>query len=254
MSRRTAFTALFLPLLLGGCAALRPAPPPDQDAQLQLHRGLEALHQGQYAGAYDRLAWVVTHCPAQEAGLHAQAGLAALELDPNNPVGRPATGMRILADLILGPATPSHLRVLAETTYILSLGLGAPPATVPGQVDDPDADTPTDQPRDPTPPAAAPRPGAWTRGATAAADPGLARPRPSPVHGCGPVLAAAESVRTSLPTLPGPSLAAMLSQAEARQRAAVADAEGLRGEVARLRQELEATAAELARIRRTLRP
>jgi hypothetical protein len=253
MSRRTAFSALFLPFLLGGCAGLLPATPPDQDAQLQLNRGLDALHQGQYAGAYDRLAWVVTHCPTQEAGLHAQAGLAALELDPNNPVGRPATGMRILADLILGPATPSHLRALAETTYILSLGLGAPPATVPGQLDDPAAGAPTAEPRDPTP-AAAPRPGARAIGAPAAAAPGPERPNQAPVHGCGPALATAEPVRTSLPTLPGPSLAAMLSQAEARQRAAVADAEGLREEVARLRQELEATAAELARIRRTLRP
>jgi hypothetical protein len=238
MSRRTVLTALLLPLLLGGCAALRPAPPPDRDAALHLSRGLDALAAGQYAGAYDQLAWVATHCPAHEAGLHAQAGLASLELDPRNPVGRPEVGMGLLADLILGPATPPHLLPLVETTYLLGLGLGAPP--VPDTVVEarqPAASAPRDRRTALSP----------TRGDAAAR-------RQDPVHGCGPALVATERVRLSLPQLPGPSLAAMLTRAEARERATTTEAERLREELALVRRQLEATQSELARIRRTLRP
>lgn len=249
MSRRNVLTALLLPLFLGGCAALRPAPPPDRDAALHLTRGLDALEAGQYAGAYDQLAWVATHCPAEEAGLHARAGLAALELDPRNPVGRPEVGMKLLADLILGPATPSHLRPLAETTYLLGLGLGARP------VPDTAVEARTGLAARPGEPRQ--RAGGQPQGIRTAQSPvrgAAADRRQDPVHGCGPALVATERVRLSLPELPGPSLAAMLARVEARERATTAEAERLRNELALLREQLEATQGELARIRRTLRP
>jgi hypothetical protein len=243
-TRVAPLAVLLLLLIVGACATLRP-PPPEWDAALHLTRGLDALEAGRYVGAYDQLAWVATHCPTQEAGAHARVGLAAVELDPRNPVGRPDVGMRLLADMILGPTTPAPIRVLAETTYLLGLGLGAP-----------------------APPAGAPRrveavageaadPGVADSDATEDAPP-TARPteeaRRRPIHGCGRELPVTETLQAGLPELPGPSLAAMLRGAEERGRALETEAEELREEVSRLRQQLEETRAELARIRRTLRP
>lgn len=119
--------ALAILLVAGGCAALAPAPPPEHDATLRLASGLSALDAGQHAEAYDELAWVFAHCHGRVAGAHALSAMAALELDPRNPAGRPAVGMNLLGDLILDPGTPEWLRPLVRTTYALGLGLGAPP-------------------------------------------------------------------------------------------------------------------------------
>jgi hypothetical protein len=235
-------TAKHLPLLallfVGGCTMLQQAHSPELDAERRLQRGLSALDAGLYTEAFDDLAWVYTRCAGFTASHQALAALAGLELDPRNPVGRPEVGMGLLADLILGPATPPHLLPLVETTYLLGLGLGAPP--VPDTVVEarqPAASAPRDRRTALSP----------TRGDAAAR-------RQDPVHGCGPALVATERVRLSLPQLPGPSLAAMLTRAEARERATTTEAERLREELALVRRQLEATQSELARIRRTLRP
>jgi hypothetical protein len=252
MSRLRPPLLLVLLLSMGGCATLQSAPPADRDAALRMDRGLAALGAGRTEAAFEELAWVVAHCTGREAGAHARLALAALELDPRNDTGRPAVGTALLGELILDPRTPPPLIPMAETAYLLALGLGARPAPEVG----PAADTtavpaaPGD-PAAPDPEAAEPVPGAPPPAPVQALAAGRAD---APVYGCGPMLEADPARVADLPTLPGPSLAAMLARERAARETEAARATGLSGELDALRQELTATRAELDRIRRTLRP
>jgi hypothetical protein len=282
MSRLPRTLALALVLLVGGCAALRPSPPPERDAQLRLAQGLHALRAGDYAEAYERLAWVMAHCPGREAGIKAQVAVAALELDPRHAGGRPELGLEILGDLILDPHAHDWLRPLTRTTYLLALGLGAgemaPPATAaeddtdpedPAEAPDPAKDPddlvdPTEPPEPPDPEeAAAPDELVETPRDTV---PPAAEPRDTmrpdttipfaagPIYGCGQPVQVRIAADAELPSLPGPSLAAMLGAAEAERDAEAARAATLLTELNAARRELTETRAELERIRRTLRP
>lgn len=246
MSRLIPAAGLALLTVAAGCATLKPAPP-ERNATVRLNAGLSAYDAGRYAEAFEELAWVARGCPGQEMGIRARSALAALELDPRNRAGRPAVGSELLADLILDTRTPDWLRPVIESTYLLGLGLGAPAARGPQE---PLADRPpaplqsAGPPPDVAPPgdapvAADPEPGAgWSA---------------APVRGCGPVLAET-TAPTTLPTLPGPSLLAMLGDVELERDTALGRAASLEGELARLRTELAEARAELERIRRTLRP
>jgi len=304
-------TRPYLALLLfaGGCATLAPAPQPEHDASVRLAVGLSALGAGEHTEAYEELAWVFAHCHGREAGARAVAAMAALELDPGNPSGRPAVGMDLLADLILDPGTPEWLRPLVRTTYTLGLGLGAPapararqqpvapvpeaePDTIPSVVPlvTPRArrDTVAAHVQDAVP---TPTPDTLPPGApdtVASVDPDtiadaalieamreaeeqdpdairLPPPErvqefeatamdPAAVHGCGPLLDATGPADATLPALPGPSLAAMLEEAEAERAALAARTDALQEELAAARRALAETRGELDRIRRTLRP
>jgi hypothetical protein len=230
--------------LAAGCATLSHAPTPEQDASLRLESGLEAFRDGRHSEAFDDLAWIVAACPEREAGLHARVALAALELDPRNPGGRPDVGMHLLADLILDPTTPSWVRPAAESTYLLGRALGAPAPR--GEAAEPDPDG-----ADPDPDAA--------RDAQPADPPDLATP-PAPtwggtaVRGCGPALERTDTLAATLPVLPGPSLAAMLMESEATRDRLQDRVDLLEEQLERMRQELVEARAELERIRRTLRP
>ncbi len=303
MSRLTRLSLAVL-LFAGGCAALTPAPPPDRDASLRLAAGFSALETGAHAEAYEELAWVFAHCHGQEAGAQAGAAMAALELDPANPGGRPAVGMELLGDLILDPDTPESLRPLVRTLYTLGLGLGAPPAPAQHVPPDPeDEEAPDTSPgapadtvpappteivptviRDTLPPPSAPdttpdppsdtfltdapasladaRAVAETA-SREARDPGgvggnqetaVLDVESAAVHGCGPPLTSTRPADTRLPTLPGPSLAAMVAEAETALEEMEIRADSLQQELAAARRELAETRAELDRIRRTLRP
>lgn len=292
MSRLRRFVALTLALLLGSCAALRTTAPPESDAEFRLTQGLLALRAGQHAEAFDQFVWVQAHCPGREAGARAQAVLAAMELDPNHAGGRPAVGMELLEGLIMGADTPDWMRPMARTTYLLALGLGArgpaspetaaePPAGEPEASPEPDPAEPLpDEPAAPAeerpglelepvtpaepdtaaeleaPPAPAPdepgedtvaAPGGVTERRQIQADPG-------PIHGCGRPVESALPADARLPTLPGPSLAAMLGAVEADLEAEAERTAALEAELATARRELAETRAELERIRRTLRP
>jgi hypothetical protein len=238
-SRLFPAVGLVLFAFASGCATLRPVPP-ERNAAVRLAGGLSAYDDGRYADAFVELAWVTRSCPNREAGLHAKAALAALELDPRNSAGRPGVGTRLLADLILDPRTPERLRPLIESTYLLGLGLGAPPgrpseavpppgAREPGELPEPDR---TEEVAPPTPPPPTP---------------------PGAVQGCGPLLGEASPAAT-LPTLPGPSLSAMLDEAEAERDRLAERTAAMDNELSRLREELAQARAELERIRRTLRP
>ncbi|HUE76853.1 MAG TPA: hypothetical protein VMM83_02850 [Longimicrobiales bacterium] len=206
---------------LGACSALRPAERLEQDATYRLDRGLRALDAGQYREAFDDLVWVESHCAGHVRGAEAHVALAALELDPRNERGRAGLGTDLLGQLLRDPAPPAWVRPLAETSYLMALSLGAPPA--PGM---------TAEPR--------------TRPASPAAD--------EPAHGCGRRVDAGAWAAPRLPELPGPGLAARLSDAETTRNAAAARADSVGRELERVTQRLAETEAELERIRKTLQP
>jgi hypothetical protein len=261
MSRLTRISALALLLSATGCAALRSAPP-EQNAELRLAQGSAAFDAGQYNDAFDQLAWVYTHCSGREAGLEAAMAMAALELDPRHPTGRPEVGMDLLAELILDPTTPDPVRAVARTTYLLGLGLGARPAASPasppgeGAVSPEEAVSPEAvSPEEAVRPADEETPPPAGLPAQPVADGFRQTPiGAEPVFGCGGVLREAGPAPAALPTLPGPSLAAMLAESEADRTAQAAQAATMLEELTRLRRELTETRAELERIRRTLRP
>ena len=128
MSRSTHSLALASLIALGACAGLPEEPPPEQNASHRLERGLAALDAGLYADSFDDLAWVYARCPDRVAGAQALAALAAIELDPRNPAGRPAVGTDLLARFLRDPARPDWAVSLAETSYLMARALGAPAA------------------------------------------------------------------------------------------------------------------------------
>ncbi len=244
-----------------GCATLTEMRSPEQDAQVRLDRGLSALEGGEYAAAFDDLAWVYARCTGHEAAGHALLALAALELDPRNERARPAVGTDLLGRAITGTEAPRWVRPLAETSFLTALALGAPhpdprpvrPEAEPGAAAmadsaraEPDHDPAHDH--DPDEPA--------TSAAEALAAP-VATVGPAtlePAYGCGPVAPAWDTATAVLPELPGPSMAALLTRAESRRDSLSTATEVLKLEMATLREQLAATRAELERIRKTLKP
>lgn len=288
---------LSLVALAAGCAALTPAPPPEQNAELRLDRGLAALEAGRYTRAFDDLAWVYTHCAGRAAGGHALVALAALELDPRNLAARPDVGTELLGRVIRDPGTPDWLRPMAETAFLTGLALGAPhPEGIPEP--DPAMDTarmaellepadsleppplePADSLHRPDPlePADSTEQPDSTEHADRAeqTDPAdvppatpegqapaeVTAPDPAPADmerafGCGPHVPAddPDRVASSLPILPGPSMATTLARSEAAREFALGRVGALERELATVREQLQATEAELERIRRTLKP
>ncbi len=225
-------------VVFGACAALGLGLEPERSAQLRLDRGLDALDAGRYTAAFDDLAWVYIHCAGYRAGDDALAALGALELDPRNPNARPDVGAVLLGRLIR--ETPDRAsRSLAETTFLTSLALGA-------RHPDPASDSADAESIGPEPAGAPP-------------DPHLAALTPAPGEGsvrdCGPrVRAERDSTFRSLPRLPGPSMASLLSSAEAARDAAAARVDSLDLLLATTREQLTATREELERIRKTLEP
>lgn len=229
-------------MAVGGCATLVSERPPEQNAELRLDRGLFALEAGMYSEAFDDLAWVYSHCPSGEAGSRALVALAALELDPRNQMARPALGTELLARLLQTPDAPGWVRPLVETTYLTGLALGAPQPTDTTVAGDAQAGTPVHDHDE-----------ADEEYMDHAA---VAPPEPDadPVYGCGAKVAVEDWSPSALPTLPGPSMARLLAEAEAKRESTAARADTLRSRLATVTEELEATRAELERIRKTLKP
>lgn len=242
---------------VGACSALRPAAPLDRDATYRLDRGLAALTAERYREAFDDLEWVRTHCVGRVRGAEAILALAALELDPRNTSGREDIGTDLLAEALRSPSTADWARPLTETTYLLALSLGAAPAEDLAPAGDRAADRDTAAAGAEEPADSAAEPARTAVPAAAVMVTGAERPETASVvtaRGCGPAVSPATWAAPRLPTLPGPPLVAQLSAAEAASAEASARADALTGEVARLRQRLEETEAELERIRKTLKP
>lgn len=243
---------------LGGCAALMPPRPADRDASLRLDRGLAAFDADRYDEAQENLTWVYRHCPSQEAGARALLALAALELDPRNPDASPAKGTELLGRALRSPGTPGWSRPLAETGFLVSLALGAPhpdhapagerPAAVPAAADSAAVDSVAAVEIEP-----GAEPGPWTAVAAELPEP-LDPDEVADVYGCGSVIDGTTWTTPTLPTLPGPSMAAMLSEMQAQRDSIAVSADTLREELNAARGQLAATREELERIRRTLKP
>lgn len=239
---------------MGGCASLTPAGSEELDARHRLDRGLSALEAGAYPAAFDDLAWVYSNCWGREAAAHALLALAALELDPRNERARPSVGTDLLGRAITGPGTPRWARPLVETSFLTALALGAPH---PGEPDDaheveraPGEPAPDEHPEDEHPASeehAADEPATT---AEAALDP----PSPGSASGCGRVVDAEGWIAPPLPVLPGPSMTDLLARAESRRDSLAIRTDFLQRELNAALEDLQATRAELERIRRTLNP
>lgn len=254
---KSAFQLIGAVLLLavGGCAGVVPGHPEGEDARLHLDRGLAAVAAERYRDAFDELTWVYTRCAGHEAGTRALAALAALELDPRNPAARPDVGSELLGRLIQDPGLPQWTRPLAETGFLTALALGAPHPE--GPVRSPETDSAA------VDSAAV---GSAVLGSAAVADaPTRAPIRPtrvpapagetdSSVYGCGATVAEEDWQAPRLPRLPGPSLAAMLTDTQLERDSLAVRADTLQQELITAREELAATQEELERIRRTLKP
>src|SRR5690606_35606741 len=148
------------------------------------------------------------------------------------------------------PGTPDWLRPLTEASYLMAAALGAAPAAVPPTGPPDSVDSAPLASRD----SAAPD--------TADIDARAAPREPvrysavddGPADNRGPAVDADDWVTPDLPVLPGPSLVALLAEAEASRDASTDRAESLDAELRALRQRLQETEQELERIRRTLRP
>lgn len=252
---------LTVALLLGtaSCTMVTTATPPERDADVRMDLGLAALENQQFRAAFDELSWVYTQCAGYERGVQALVGLAALELDARNEAGRPGTGAELLARLITEPGQPDWLRPLTESSYLMALALGAPAVGQAGAAPDTGAAvTPDTLPGDTAPatsgePLAEAAPDDRRRLPPPGQRERLRTNRDEPVYNCGAPVPTDEATR-SLPTLPGPSLVALLAEAEAARDASTSRTEALNAELQALRQRLQETEQELERIRRTLRP
>jgi hypothetical protein len=88
--------SLLIAVFVAGCATLlqsAASPTPEQIAE----RGLEALARHDYEAAIADLSWVSTYHRDRPVGRQALLALAAAELDPSNPGGRPDVGAELLA-------------------------------------------------------------------------------------------------------------------------------------------------------------
>lgn len=241
-------------LVIGGCAPLMTERPEEMDARHRLDRGLAALDAGAYPAAFEELSWVYAHCPRREAGLQALLALAALELDARNEMARPRVGTELLARAIRDPGTPHWARPLAETTFLTALALGAPHPGDPDPHDDDDHDD-ADLHHAPPPPVAIGDTTVTDADTTGIDDARVARQRPvEPAYGCGATISSEATMDVALPALPGPSMATLLTRAEARRDSLSMTAESLQRELTAAQSELQATREELERIRRTLQP
>lgn len=246
MKAPNSLMVLAVALMTGGCAPLMTERPEDMDARQRLDRGLAALGAGAYPAAFNELTWVYSHCPRREAGIQALVALAALELDARNDMARPAVGTELLARLLADSGTPHWVRPLAETTFLTARALGAPHPAESAEHDDHDEDE-ADRVVAPPPPAAA-------RDGQLEGIPTATEQTTGSAYGCGALVGSDGWVRPELPTLPGPSMAALLTRAESRRDSLAVSIEALQSELNVTREQLQATREELERIRKTLQP
>lgn len=235
-----------LALALGGCAVLDADRSPERDAQLRLERGLSAFAADHYSEAFEDLSWVYLNCPGREAGARALVALAALELDPRNRGARPHVGTELLARAIRSPGTPRWSRPLVETSFLTTLALGAPHPEPPATAEP--ADSMEDDPL----------PDSLAGEEVAGEEIQEAFPVPSPTreaaYGCGAPIEPNAWTPPPLPELPGPTMVALLADAEADRDSLASRADTLQTQLEAVQEQLTATRNELERIRRTLKP
>lgn len=114
--------SLLIAVFVAGCATLLQAgssPGPEQIAE----RGLAALERHDYDAAVADLSWVSTYHPDRPAGRYALLALAATQLDPANPGGRPDVAGELLATFRAMEDNPKWTVPLANTLRGMMLEL-----------------------------------------------------------------------------------------------------------------------------------
>ncbi|HUF11620.1 MAG TPA: hypothetical protein VMN78_00805 [Longimicrobiales bacterium] len=256
------FAILWVATLPACALAGRGATPSEEAArQRSFAAGVSALDLGDFSLAAGHLAPVAAICPVDETGRRAMLLLAAGELDPRNPDGRPDAAAELTAFQIARPGQAEPwAAVLAAELYALSLDYGAdaiPPNDPPDvgviwsrYLDDGDFAARRAAPaREPVGAEADDTARADVAVAAVVAPPAVESPRnggplcdvPSPIRGL------------TLPELTGPPAGAG-RRGEPGTPGAGEDARALMAEVDRLRAQLAEKEQELDRIRRTLRP
>lgn len=271
MGKITSRVAFLLLGLLPGCAILRGAEAPGDEAARErtFAAGLRALDASSFADAGERLATVAAICPVDRLGRRAMLLLAAAEIDPRNAESRPSVAAQLAAFQLVRPSEQeAWVSPLAGEIYTLALDYGADSVA---RNDLPDsrilwshyfegaADTaggPRAEPLGAAPDDSVARPAAALAG-----EPAPAPVAPVPTGGprCDVPRARAD---VSLPRLARTPVVDRVRVVGERPPAAgqdrapevAGDVRSLMAEVDRLEAELAAKEQELDRIRRTLRP
>lgn len=265
MGKTACRLAVVLVAALPACSLIRGSEGVSADAgrRRALEYGAQALEQGDYTVAIERIAPVAAICPTDALGRNAMLLLATAELDPRNPDGRAEAAAELAAFQLTRRHEGEWEGALAAQLYTLALDYGATPIEAGAVPDerviwdrylDPDVtQTPLGADAEGETPSATAiaqeaRADATTRQVSDAADGGpICDVREAdddialPELGREPLaLRTAPAAPAAAPSQPAPS--------------GSADTRELQAEVERLRAELERKDQELDRIRRTLRP
>lgn len=106
----------------------RPADPAPQLAALSPDL-LRAARSGEGAGVRSLALETVGRCGLRPLGQQALLLLAATELDPRNPHGRPSLALEATRLVAEASEPEAWTRILSESLHLLALRLGARPAT-----------------------------------------------------------------------------------------------------------------------------
>ena len=109
--------------VLAGCAALTRGGP--NESELRLEQGLAALDHGNYLEGFEHLSWVAARHPNDVLGQRALLALGASDLDPRNPSRRLGIGTELVGRYLAYGDTPTWVRPVAQTLYLLGQELGA---------------------------------------------------------------------------------------------------------------------------------
>lgn len=120
---------LLVGIVLVACARATVETPAEQPALLD--EASAALDRSDFAKAEELLRSVATRCESGADGPAALLLLAAMHLDPRNPHGSPVVAAQLAARYLQVPSAPPASVGEAESLYLLSLDLGAPPVEDP---------------------------------------------------------------------------------------------------------------------------
>lgn len=249
---------LLFALTISACATLGGASAPENDPELRLQRGVDALEANEFDVAHTELSWVYTHCPSSRQGMDALLLLATAELDPRNRSRRLDVGAALVAAYLATPGISAERRQLGESIYLLALELGALPplgVSIEPPADPGDGLTSRCIPAEPRQVIALP----VGRRAEEPADtvlPNAVAAEDTAVAGADTLPAAAEEpmLGSLLPPLPGESVPERLAALAAVRDSLQAELAELRRQVESLEQRVASQQEELERIRRTIRP
>ena len=109
--------------LLMGCATL--TSPLRSKQEDRFKAGMQALSHGDYVAARSELAWVAEHYANGTLGQRALLILAAIEMDPRNPLRRSDVGADLVGSFLRLPERDSWVDPVAQTLYLQGLEMGA---------------------------------------------------------------------------------------------------------------------------------